>query len=314
MQDLTVWSVVGLGFGLTAFFHGFRRLRIMNRIRSLPPSRVRSMAMGPVELDGHVRVETPVTDPVFGNPCAYYRVVVEEQRGSGRDSHWVTIYNQDSSATPFLIEDATGVARVCPAKAELQFAPEVNTTSNGLMRGFRDDAVSRFLASLGGTWNTRKITAHILREGHPLFLVGFAAPSPSAPLANRPTARDAARILKSDPMEMKKLDTNQDGVVDAAEWEAGVARKTRELNAAEDAQAASDVPATDPIVSVGCSPDGVFFLADSEKALLSRLDWSAWLGILGGPAAAIASVVYLLQQHNHLAPGVRHLTGLDLNF
>src|SRR5581483_10113964 len=106
-----------------------------------------------------------VNDPIFNKPCAFYRVVVEEERGSGRSRHWETIYRQDSSGTPFLIEDPTGVARVWPLKAELQFAPEVNATSNGLLRGFRDDDVSRFLGSFGGGWNTRKVTAHILREG-----------------------------------------------------------------------------------------------------------------------------------------------------
>jgi hypothetical protein len=211
-------------------------------------------------------METALADPIFGKECAYYRVVVEEERGSEKDRHWVTIFSQDSSGTPFLIEDSTGLARVCPAKAELQFAPEVNTTSSALMRGFRDDPVSRFLASLGGSWGTRKITAHILREGHPLFLVGFAAPSPSAPLGIRPSARDAARELKNDPVEMKKLDTNQDGVVDSAEWEAGVARKMRELNASADARTAADAPSADPIVSVGCSPASTGPLGSASSA------------------------------------------------
>lgn len=297
MRDLILWSVVGLGFGVAAFFHGFRRLRIRNRILSVPASRIRSLAMGAVELDGKVRIETPLSDPIFNLTCAYYRVVVEEHRGGGRNSHWVTIFRQDSSAVPFLIEDATGVARVCPAKAELQFAPSVNVTSNGLMRGFRNDAVSRFLSTLGESWNTRKVTAHILRDGHPLFLVGYASP-PAARVEPRPTELDAARLLKSDPAAMKKLDTNGDGAIDSAEWDTGVAQKTKELQAAQDAQTASELSASDETISIVCPPEGGFFFADSEKALLSRLDWSAWLGIVGGPAAAIASVAYLVQQYN----------------
>lgn len=268
------------------------------------------MAMGSVELDGRVRVETPMNDPVFDRPCCYFRVVVKERRGSGRNSHWETVFERDSSGTTFLLEDSTGLARVSPVKAELQFSPEVDTTSNGLTRGFRDDAVSKFLATLGSSWNTRRITAHILREGQPLFLVGYVAPAESAPANVAMSVRDVARELKANPEEMKKLDENHDGVVDAQEWEAGVARKTREL--ADASGAAALARPAEAVMTVRCSPDGIFVMADSEKALVSRLDWTAWLGILGGPAVAIASVVYLVSQFRSLAPGIRHLTGSDI--
>jgi len=295
--------------GVGWFLRGFARLRLRNRILGLATSRVRSMAMGSVEIQGHVRLETDIVDPIFQRPCGYFRVVVEEKRGSGRRRHWVKIYERDSSPTPFFLEDETGLARVSPAKAELHIAAEVNTTSNGLARGFRDDAVSRFLTSLGSTWNSRRITAHILREGQPLFLVGYASPTDNAALNHRLNPRDAARALKSDPAAMKGLDANKDGAVDAHEWERGVANKAREL--ADQVGAAAPV-LVDPIITVTRSPDGTLIFADNEKALLSKLDWTAWAGILGGPAVALASAVYLLRQYGVLSPGLRHLTGTDL--
>ncbi len=279
--------------GVVWFLHGFQRMRVRNRILGLATSRVRSMAMGSVELDGRVRMEKSIDDPIFQRPCAYFRIVVEERRSSGRNSHWTKIYERDSSDTAFLIEDETGLARVSPVKVELQFAPEVNVSSNGLARGFRDDAVSKFLSSLGNSWNTRRVQAHILREGQPLFLIGYATPADNAILNNRLNPRDAARVLKSDPEAMKKLDANGDGAVDPQEWEAGVARKAREL--ADQAGASVEAGPADPIVTVSRSPDGIFIFAESEKALLSQLDWSAWAGIVGGPVATIASAVYLLQ-------------------
>jgi hypothetical protein len=311
VDDLTIWSLFGLGIGVFWFFTGFKRLRLRRRVLGLATSRIRSMAMGVVELQGLARIETTVNDPIYNKPCAYFRVVVKEERGSGRNRSWVTIYEADSANTPFLLEDGTGVARVCPAKVDVQFPPVLNESAT-LLRGLRDDAVSRFLSSLPGSgFNTRRVTAHILREGEPLFLVGYAnaalgAPGMSAPVA----ARDAARELKNDPAAMKQLDTNLDGVVDADEWEAGVARKSRELS--ERASTEAGAAPADALISVGCCPDGLFVFAHTQDNLLSSLEWSAWAGILGGPAVALASAVYLLQQFHHLSPGVRHLAGLDL--
>jgi hypothetical protein len=303
MDEVTIWSVLGLAFGTFWFFKGFKRRRMRRRVLGLATSKVRSMAMGTIELAGRVRIESPMADPIYARPCAYFSIHVKEKRGSGKRSRWVTIYQKDSAGTPFLIEDATGVARINPARAELHFPPEISESAMGLVGGFRDPALARFVSSVGGSsFNSRKVTAYILREGQPLFAVGFAAPVASAAMVMAPAARDAARLLKNDPAAMKRLDANGDGAVDQQEWDAGVAKKALELDAAEQARQFADVgvPAAtgEALITVGCCPDGLFLLADTEKNLLSKLNLSSWLGVLGGPAVAIASLAYLFLKYH----------------
>jgi hypothetical protein len=307
MDDVTIWSVLGLVFGTVWFFKGFKRLRLRRRILGLATSKIRSMAMGTVEIAGRVRVETPLIDPIFNGACAYYDVQIREKRGTGKHSRWVTIYTSNSHNTPFLIEDATGVARINPAKAELHFPPTVEDSAMPVLGGFNDPAVARFVSDVAGvTINRRKIVAHILREGQSIFAAGFAAPvasgavvgAPAPVLTPAPTIRDAARALKNDSASLKSLDANKDDVVDQDEWDAGVAKKAREMQDADQFRQLAEAPVGDALVTVGCCPDGLFVLADTEENLLSRLNLSSWLGVLGGPSVAIASLAYLFLKYH----------------
>src|SRR5687768_6040578 len=80
----------------------------------------------PVTLIGHVRdrsivrvtgrlgyLTEPMRAPLTGRTCALYEVIVEEHRGSGKHSRWVTIIH-DAGGQPFLLRDSTGKAYVKP--------------------------------------------------------------------------------------------------------------------------------------------------------------------------------------------------------
>lgn len=294
MLEVVIWGAFGIGGGTLWFLYGFNRLRMRRRIQGLATSRIRSMAMGIIELCGRVRLEAPIVDPIFSRPCAYFKITVKEKRGSGKRSRWVTIYRKDSSGTPFLIEDATGLARIFPARAELHFPPEVNSRTGGLFRS-QDDGLSAFLSSLGGSsLRSRRVTAYILRDGQPLFAVGYAAPALSASLPATVAPRDAARLLKSSPAEMKKADANGDGVVDPQEWDAGVAKKAEELADQARVRQIAEAPPCDPLITVSRCPDGLFVLANTQENLLSKLGAAAWAGVIGGPVIAVAGLAYLV--------------------
>src|SRR5688500_10137500 len=94
-------AAFGAGWGVWQFFHGFRKLKLKRTIEGLATSKVRSMAMGTVELSGVARCASQILDPIYQQLCALYKVVVQEYRRSGKSGSWHTIYERDSCAQPF---------------------------------------------------------------------------------------------------------------------------------------------------------------------------------------------------------------------
>jgi hypothetical protein len=297
-NDDVVLSVLGLGTGLALFYRGFRDLQLRRFIDGLATSKARSMAMGTVELSGTAELAHPLTDPIYGRPCAYYRIVVREQHGSGKRRRWVTIYEKDSSQHPFLLVDETGKVPVYPARAATYFRHAIDTTSSWLGSLFSevDPMVARFLGGLSaGRGAPLHITADFLRPDDPVYVAGYAVPA-DQPFTWTENALRGAKLslaqlskrLKSDAARMKALDADNDGQIDAAEWDAGLARYRAELESAQPAaEAASGV-------IVRASPEGFLLLADrNEKVLIEELGQTAAWKIFGGPALTIGCSLYL---------------------
>ena len=75
MRDLEacVWLAGGILGGLALFGAGFRAWRRLRLIEDTPTSRVRSMALGRVELAGSAVGKADLEAPFTGTPCVYYR-------------------------------------------------------------------------------------------------------------------------------------------------------------------------------------------------------------------------------------------------
>lgn len=70
-----------------------------------------------VRITGEVRVhESALTAPISGSRCAYWRVVIYEQRGAGVSQSWEHLA-QHSEHTPFIVADPSGEVLVDPALA-----------------------------------------------------------------------------------------------------------------------------------------------------------------------------------------------------
>ena len=99
-------------------------------ITSIPTSRIRSLALGLVEIEGLAQpAEHLLSSPFSGFPCVFYTYAVEERVGSGKHTRWETIA-KGTSEQPFFISDTTGRVLVVPLDAELILQDE---------RTFRND-------------------------------------------------------------------------------------------------------------------------------------------------------------------------------
>lgn len=112
-----IMSLVGAGL----IWFGFNRMRRYQLINDTPDSKVRSIAMGLVEIHGHVVVDTYIVTPFSQAKCVYYRYEIKEYRthSTGKSHHnsWDLIASGEKRI-PFFIEDDTGKVYVDPAGAE----------------------------------------------------------------------------------------------------------------------------------------------------------------------------------------------------
>ncbi len=112
-----------LGLVLSAVFAklGFSRIKVKRLIEDLPTSRSAGVAYGLAELVGTVEAvpgEPDLEGPLTQRPCVWFRYLVQERRGSGKNARWVTLEDR-SSDRRFCIRDSEGVFPVIPAEAEI---------------------------------------------------------------------------------------------------------------------------------------------------------------------------------------------------
>lgn len=118
-NDLTPGIVITLSGGFL-FVKGIQSLQKKRVIQNIPTSKVRSLAMGLVEVFGIVCKDNK---PIFHAPfsdkeCVYYKYKVEQLRQHGKNSSWDTI-KQDETSDSFFIQDDTGKVLVNPKGAEM---------------------------------------------------------------------------------------------------------------------------------------------------------------------------------------------------
>jgi len=82
-----------------------------------------------VEIVGKADGEAVIYSPITKTSCVLWQVMVSERRSSGKSSHWVTVYNNTSTA-PFDVYDGTGRVRVYPGRQmELLLRDDVKKSS-----------------------------------------------------------------------------------------------------------------------------------------------------------------------------------------
>ncbi len=119
------FGIVALLIGIAALYFGFRRYKQYHLVRSIPTSKIRSIAMGLVEAAGKVKkFKNTFVSPLSNEPCVYWRVLVERCVHRRRSAHWETVVNK-GSGTHFLLKDETGEVLVDPSGAEMNISPDM---------------------------------------------------------------------------------------------------------------------------------------------------------------------------------------------
>ncbi|QEH43246.1 hypothetical protein [Chitinophaga sp. XS-30] len=105
--------------------------RFLKYQRTLPTSRIRSVAMGLAEIEGVLEGIAIMRSPIGKKQCIGYRYRIEDiSTDKDGDKSYSTIFDE-ITCNPFYVSDETGKIKVNPEKMEFVYVPEDEMYSSG---------------------------------------------------------------------------------------------------------------------------------------------------------------------------------------
>ena len=285
---LEMWPALlpaGLFSGIGFFVHGLTIISRYRRIENIPTAKIRSIAMGLVEVSGEARQKYLLKTPYSLLDCVFYRYKVVEQYKTHKGRAQRILASGNSGWMPFYLEDESDHILVEPEGAVIEglitqtFHP--GTTSTAGPWAAYDSA------SLNIT-----IVETLIPVGYSIYALGTAQRRTCAFSRRREELLERLRELKSSPDRLSAYDLNGDGKVDIKEWEQ--ARQDVERQLMEESLHETEDPDD---VFIGKSEQGQPFIisSKSEKALVRRLRTRAVLCIASGVLAALVSLYFIVR-------------------
>jgi hypothetical protein len=180
--------------GLGSIYGGATRHLLLQKIKNIPTSKVRSAAIGLIEIFGKAKCSEPMESPISKAKCIYWRLKCEYYRRSGKNSHWSDFYNA-SSSNMFNLEDDTGMMLIDPKDGEIDIPSDFVSKGHlsgagflGMPQQALDKKVLDYLAAnpdinqkFQSHRNTDlRVTESYIAEGDPLYVLGTAETKPDS--------------------------------------------------------------------------------------------------------------------------------------
>jgi hypothetical protein len=255
-RGLLLYCVLGFCAGVGLFFYGFRLLPRRRLILDTPFSRIRSAAMGMVEVSGQAVGPYTMIAPITGRPCYYYRTVVWEWKQSGKSKSWVKVVGE-SMYLPFFVDDNTGRLLVDPRGADLdlhcdfkqEFCDSFFTTKEPAPAN-----VHSFLSRHGiVTSNKIKVEECSIKPKNALFLLGTLGENPGIEVSPQQLVNpEAGNVLASGKFSLSgdlfsffancaNADVNNASLIDLTSMTSGPRIEVVKLSTESGAVKASDM-------------------------------------------------------------------------
>jgi hypothetical protein len=187
--QLYFWCALGLCAGIGLFFYGFRLLQRRRLILDTPFSKIRSAAMGMVEISGLAVGPYTMVAPITERECYYFRTLVYEWKQAGKSKQWVRVASE-CMHVPFFVDDNTGRMLVDPRGADLDLHRDFEQEFSDSFFTTKEPAPSNvraFLARHGVvTSNKIKVEEFCIKPKNSLFVMGTLADNPGLEVSAQP--------------------------------------------------------------------------------------------------------------------------------
>ena len=131
-----------------------------------------------VEIVGNADGNAVVHSPITKTPCVLWQIEVQELRRSGKNSHWVTVYS-DKSTAPFDVQDVSGRVLVQPGNRMELLLRTDESRSSGIFNAL-DEQTQAALSEAGintkGLLNMNKrmrVYERYIEKGDQVYLLGM---------------------------------------------------------------------------------------------------------------------------------------------
>jgi hypothetical protein len=186
---LLIWCGAGFCAGIGLFIYGFKLLQRRRLILDTPFSKIRSAAMGLVEISGLAVGPYTMIAPITARPCYYYRALVWEYKQSGKNKQWVKVVGE-CMHLPFFVDDNTGRVLIDPRGADLDLHcdfEEQFCDSFFTVKDSAPDNVRQFLGRHGIVTNNKiKVQEYCIKPKNSLFILGTLSDNPGLEVGPQP--------------------------------------------------------------------------------------------------------------------------------
>ena len=186
------------------FWYGFYFLRMKREMENTPTSRIRSLAMGMVEIKGQALRQYALVSPMSHMPCVYYRLTKYRRE---RNNNWRVSSISSSSNVRFKLEDDTGQVEIDPSGCRVSAGTRQEGSPGQVGLFGRSDE------------RDEKWVEEVIVEGTLLYVLGYASVKKATGPSRAESKAEALRELKRDPQAMRQFDRDGDGHISAAEWD-----------------------------------------------------------------------------------------------
>lgn len=193
---LLFWCALGFCAGIGLFFYGFRLLQRRQLILDTPLSKIRSAAMGMVEISGLAVGPYTMVAPITERECFYFRTMVSEWKQSGKNKQWVKVAGE-CMHVPFFIDDNTGHMLIDPHGADLDLHRDFEQEFCDSFFTTKEPApanVQEFLARHGVATNNKiRVEEFCIKPKNSLFILGTLADNHGLEVSPQPV-QDATPV------------------------------------------------------------------------------------------------------------------------
>jgi hypothetical protein len=239
---VTIFSWIAIAGGLYFFYTGFQLLARKRLLLATPTSRIRSAALGLVEINGVAAGPYTMAAPLSGQPCFLYHTTAWQQR-AGKKQHWERIADE-TLHLPFFVDDSTGQMLIEPLGADLDLHRDFHEEYDSRFFSSSPDipaSVSSFLKRHGITPSGRlRVEERTIKPGESIFVAGTLTENPgvqvrpaeprsfdsqnlNSPALGQPVAQEVVRLAYGAAASTSEA-MSQQGKIAAALTRAGITK------------------------------------------------------------------------------------------